>query len=148
MQARQIRLSIDSRLEDVFLIGLAVNRICAHLPFSEIEAYQAEVCVVEAANNAVKHAYKGEAGRPVEVAIRLLHDRVLFEIVDRGESMVWTGARADAVDFDPTVIENLPTSGLGLHIIEDVMDSVEYEQRDGANVLSMAKCFESRTVSC
>lgn len=74
---------IDSDVSDVFLIGLSVNRICLEIPVSEIEAYQIEVCVVEAVNNTIKHAYGNEKGHEVEVLIDVNEEWIVFTLAVR-----------------------------------------------------------------
>ena len=51
MAERRIKLIVDSCLEDVFLIGLTVNKICSYIRLTEVECYQMEVSVVEAASS-------------------------------------------------------------------------------------------------
>lgn len=143
MRSRNIRLRIDSQLEDVFLVGLAVNKICTQIPVNDVVAYQMEVCVVEGVNNAIKHAYKGETGHEVEVLISLTVDRVLFEIRDYGSSMPPSLLEGRKLEFDPGDYDTLPENGMGLYIMCDLMDEVEYRtEEDGRNVLRMGKRFE------
>jgi len=54
MEPKKIKLTIDSDLTHVFLVGLAVNKICSHIPLTELQSYQIETCVVEAVNNTIK----------------------------------------------------------------------------------------------
>lgn len=142
MRARTIELRIDSRLDDVFLIGLAVNRICSHCAIGEVEAYQLEVCVVEGVNNAIKHAYGEQPGHEVRVLLSLLTDRVEIEIRDRGRSMRRAAAESPRLEFDPGDLESLPEGGMGLFIMNDIMDELVYETQDGENVLRLVKRLE------
>ncbi len=140
-----IRLAIDSSLEYVFLIGLCVRGICSYLPFDEVTAYQVEVSVVEAVNNAVKHAYKNQAGHDVEVLISLFEDRIVFEVCDVGRSMDSERIPTSTIDFDPNRMEKLPEGGMGLHIIRSTMDSVEYRKTERRNVLTMSKLLPNKS---
>ena len=116
-KAQTIRLVIDSNLQNVFLIGLSVRGICAGLPLSEEAAYQVEVSVVEAVNNAIEHAYQNQAGHEVKVLITLPGDRITFQVCDSGSSMDAGSIPASRLDFDPNHWERLPEGGMGLHII-------------------------------
>ena len=84
--AGKIRLIIDSRLENVSLAGGAVRGIADTLSMDMTARYQLELCVVEAVNNAIKHAYHCQAGHTVEVDILLYPDSLTFKICDSGES--------------------------------------------------------------
>ncbi len=135
----KIRLIIDSDLSDVFMIGLSVNRLCLEIPVSEIEAYQMEVCVVEAVNNTIKHAYGNEKGHDVEVLIDLNEERIIFRIRDTGQTM--KTPERPTLDFDPDDRENCPEGGMGLFIMYQVMDDVAYSSSGGRNELTLTKHF-------
>ncbi len=84
MAARQVDLSIESRLENVASVGETVNRLCRESGFSEGDAYNVELAVVEAVSNCVRHAYRGEPGHRVDVRLRLEGDRIEVRILDDG----------------------------------------------------------------
>jgi serine/threonine-protein kinase RsbW len=132
-----LKMSIDSHLENVCLVGLAVNGICAHLGLDEVEAYQVEVCVVEAVNNVIIHAYNREPGHSVEVMISLAPGQIEFLISDFGRTM--EKMETKQMDFDPEDYEALPEGGMGLYLIDKVMDEVSYQCRDGVNFFRMMK---------
>ncbi|MCX5829948.1 MAG: ATP-binding protein [Deltaproteobacteria bacterium] len=133
-----IRISIDSRLDQVHMVGYAVHGICSQLGLGDIVVYQIELAVVEAVNNAIKHAYGSVAGHSVEVVISVNEKRLQFEICDEGETLHFLQKRT-GLDFDPQNKTNLPEGGMGLHIIEQVMDDMSYFVRDGRNCLVLCK---------
>ena len=57
MSLRKVKLIIESDLDDVPLVGIAVNRFCSYAAFSETDAFNIELCVIEAVTNSIKHAY-------------------------------------------------------------------------------------------
>lgn len=138
--SRTIKFAIDSRLEHVSLLGLAVRSICSQLTLSPTEIYQIELSVVEAVNNTIKHAYHSQPGHAVEVIATVETDRLIIEVCDTGLPI--PEERRSAADFDPDDVLNLPESGMGLHIIHTVMDKVEYDRHGYKNVLRMIKLFE------
>ncbi|MCK9392190.1 MAG: ATP-binding protein [Syntrophales bacterium] len=133
-----IRITIDSRLDQVHMVGYAVHGICSQLGLGDIVVYQIELAVVEAVNNAIKHAYGSVAGHSVEVVISVNEKRLQFEICDKGETIHFLQEKTD-LDFDPRNKTNLPEGGMGLHIIEQVMDDMNYFVRDGRNCLVLCK---------
>jgi serine/threonine-protein kinase RsbW len=139
MAGKTLHLSIDSKFSDVALVGHAVRGVCACSPLS-VEAYgEMEVCVVEAVNNAIAHAYRREDGFRVETAITLHQDRISFEISDFGTAIEEFAPRS--LEFDPEEIGSLPESGMGLFIIETIMDEVSYRSENGRNTLSFCRYF-------
>ena len=136
---KTLHLSIQSKLSDVALIGHAVRGVCAYSPLDPEAHGEMEVCVVEAVNNAITHAYRREEGYRVEAAITLHHDKIAFAITDCGLAIRDFSPRT--LEFDPEVISSIPENGMGLFIIETIMDEVSYESKDGRNTLSFCRYF-------
>lgn len=139
MRVGAITLAIDSRVENVFLVGLAVNKICASIPLSEQAAYEAEVSVVEAVNNVIKHAYGNEAGHTVEVLVTVGAGAVTFDVCDTGRPMERLDARLPPVDADDAA--GLSEGGRGLYIMHAFSDHVRYHRSAGRNVLTLVKLY-------
>lgn len=137
--SKTLHLSIESKLSDVALVGHAVRGVCAGSPLDAETYGEMEVCVVEAVNNAIAHAYRHEDGFRVETAITLHHDRISFEISDSGKAIEDFAPRS--LEFDPEVISSIPENGMGLFIIETIMDEVNYRSENGRNTLSFCRYF-------
>ena len=138
----RLRLIIESRLDAVGLVGKLVNTACASAGVSRLDCYQAEVCVVEAVNNCVKHAYQGRPGNEVEVAISFSSGEMKFEIIDHGlpgDPAQLLLDRRDRLELDPKNVDSIPESGRGIAIIQAVMDGIQYHSSEGVNRLSMTK---------
>jgi serine/threonine-protein kinase RsbW len=131
-----LKLTIDSRLENIGLVGLSVQALSVYLGFDEVEAYRIQLGVVEAVTNVVKHAYGLQPDHEIKVEISLHPDRISFRITDKGSPMKMFGR---PLKFDPADLASLPEGGMGLHIILQVMDEVNYQMVDGANILVMSK---------
>lgn len=140
---KTLHLSIDSSLSDVSLVGLAVRGICAHTPLSKGAHDEMEICVVEAVTNAICHAYHRKPGFTVEVSIMLYGDRISFDISEYGTAM--DSFRPPSLDYDPAEPACLPENGMGLFIINTIMDRVSYRSSNGKNTLSFCKHFPSET---
>ncbi|WP_246014581.1 ATP-binding protein [Geomonas oryzae] len=137
--SKTLYLSIESRLCDVALVGHAVRGVCACSPLKEEIYGEMEVCVVEALNNAITHAYRRQEGYRVDTAITLHHDRISFEVSDEGTAIEDFAPRS--LEFDPEVIGSIPENGMGLFIIETLMDEVSYRSHNGRNTLSFCRYF-------
>lgn len=135
--SKTIAFLIDSRLKNVSLAGVALRGICSYLSLSEIDTYYLELSVVEAVNNAIKHAYDGEEGHAVEVTITCSSDEITLKISDTGRKMSLYSP--GSLDFNPDDLTTLPEHGLGLYIINSVMDELHYDSEDEKNTLTMRK---------
>jgi serine/threonine-protein kinase RsbW len=139
MTKKKITFLIDSKLDNVSLVGVAIRGICDYLSLSEIDIYYLELCVVEAVNNAIKHAYNSAPGHTVEINIIYSNNEVTFEISDTGKKMAVHRPRC--FDFDVEDLLVIPEHGMGLYIIDSVMDEVTYRSDGGKNTLTMRKYF-------
>lgn len=137
VEAKGIKFAIDSRLENIGLVGLAVQTLCSDLGLNKVEAYRVQLCVVEAVTNVVKHAYNCQPGHEVTITISINPDRISFRIRDTGKALKLMSRKP--LEFDPADRAGLPERGMGLHIIRQVMDEVDYHTVDGTNILTMHK---------
>lgn len=145
MAEKQIKLTIESCLKNVSLIGQAVNKISSYIGFNELESYQLELCVVEAVNNVIIHAYEKEAGHEVEVIFNIYKDRLAIDVHDTGKSMgnkLLEKKEASSLDFEPDDPGTIPEGGRGLAIIKEITDSVCYKTEGGKNCLTMTKILK------
>ena len=134
MRTGAVTLTIDSHLDHVFLVGVAVNRICAAVDLGEQVAGEVEAAVVEAVNNAIEHAYANRPGHRVDVRVRLESDGVFVQVCDDGRAIpaeTWRAAAAEP--------ERLAERGRGMMIMRGFMDDVQYAREAGRNVVTMIK---------
>jgi serine/threonine-protein kinase RsbW len=139
-----LRFSLESRLDEIYLVSLVVGQVCRHMGIDGVLAYQIELCAVEGVTNAIRHAYGLKAGNEVTVVIRFDETRIDLEIQDRGHSMEPQYVErlrngSNVLDFDPSDIPALPESGMGLQIIHEVMDETAYTSEVGVNCLKLSK---------
>ena len=147
MGSRKIKLIIESNLDDVPLVGIAVNRFCSYAAFSETDAFNMELCVIEAVTNSIKHAYGGNPGQEVTVTFTLKEREAVFEVCDRGKPM--NPERLKNADLthsnaERDYIDAISESGRGLGIMKKIMDHVEYRSENELNCLILRKNIRDR----
>lgn len=131
-----IRLSIDSRLEQVRVLSGALRGIGQELSLSEDKLGQLELIMVEAVNNVIEHAYQLQEGHDVHVRVEYSPQEVHLIISDHGHAMpdeLHTGSRAMP---DP---EDLPEGGWGMGLIHALADSIRYIRDASGNHLHVSK---------
>ena len=143
-----LSFAIESDLCNVSLVAVAVNRICRQLGLDELSAAQVELCIAEAATNAIRHAYHDEPGHTVAIALAADQDQLHIEVSDSGTPMPVEQVQkllhgSPVVDFEITDRSCLPEGGRGLQIIHDVMDEVSYVRLAKLNRLKMRKRLRS-----
>ena len=90
------------------------------------------LAVDEALANVIRHAYRGEFDREIEVTCQAFLDRLEFTLLDRGDP-------PDPARLEPHPLDDAALGGRGTHIIRSIMDEVSYEQVPGGNLLRLSK---------
>ena len=131
------KFNITSDYGEVIKINKSIRE---HLSGNKIETYvcnAVEICLTEALNNVIKHAYKGENSNQIDIIIRINNNQLEIEIVDEGSPR--KNLIISELNFDPAKIDNLPESGMGLYIIKQLMDELNYYSLNGKNYFTLRK---------
>ncbi|HEU4414380.1 MAG TPA: ATP-binding protein [Candidatus Angelobacter sp.] len=139
---RKITFKIESRLDATPLLGQMVNALCSAAGLSPTDAGFVEVSVVEAANNAIEHAYLGDPNNFVEVSVSLAPDALIFDVFDSGKSADPDFVHSNhqgALSLSEETLAHASERGRGLAIIQQVMDSIEYTPGSGRNRFRLIK---------
>jgi len=113
-----------------YLAGLRelVLAVAGRLGFGESGANHIALAIDEALANVIRHGYEGADDRPIFLTIAPL--------VEEGEERgIRVCIEDHAKKVDPSKIksrdlEAVRPGGLGVHIIKEIMDEVEYSPRD------------------
>ena len=97
-----------------------------------------ELAVAEACTNLVLHGAKNDSSLPLDARLTLRGETLRVTLMDRGEAYDLRQRRSDASGAVANV-EALGPSGRGIFLINDLMDRVDYEVRDGRNVMTLTK---------
>lgn len=93
-----------------------------------------DLALEEAVANVIMYAYpEGERGT-VEITIETKEEQIQIDISDAGTP--FNPLQRPEVKLSNS-IEERPIGGLGIHLIKEIMDKVEYQYKDGKNMLTM-----------
>lgn len=139
---KRFTLEIESRLDAVPLPGQVAYLLCTAAGLAPLEGSQVEVCVVEAINNSIIHAYEGDPANKVELEVSLMPNQLIFDVWDSGTAADVARMHADhrgALEVQSDHVQDMSESGRGLAIIQEVMDSFEYTPGTERNRFRMIK---------
>ena len=100
------------------------------------------VIIAAAVVNVMNYAYPPET--PGDIVVKAMYNRqfVKFVIIDSGRAFDPT----EAVKADTTLsAEDRPIGGLGIFLVRELMDSINYERVDGHNILTLRKDLKHET---
>jgi len=141
-----IEMKIPAMPEYVGVIRLTLSGIASRMGFTYDLIDDLKIAVSEAITNAVQHAYKKDEGGEVVVGFGLYQDRLEVMVADSGKSFDINKARDEIGPYNEnSQIEFLREGGLGLYLIESLMDEVKIHQNEGVTVF-MTKYLEGEQV--
>jgi serine/threonine-protein kinase RsbW len=130
-------LRLDPLLSEIPLLVEWVEARCAASGVGQDIAMKLALALEEAVANAINHGLPG-APPPHFLAVRLGidADSVAAEIIDNGRPFDPTGVP------DPDLTSSLEErqfGGLGIHLIRELMDGIEYCRSGNMNILRLYK---------
>ena len=130
------RLVLPNDIQEVPRLAAFVDEVCETVGFSAAVTMQMNLAIEEAVVNVMKYAYPSGKQGNVTIEATTNDTRLKFTIIDSGMPFDPT-AKADA---DTTLsVEQRPIGGLGIYLVRQMMDSVNYERMDNLNVLTLRK---------
>jgi len=125
--ALEIRCPADTRV--LGPLRAMATAVAVEQGFPDDDVAQIEMAVDEACANAVRHAY-GHVSGPrtgclVSMRVEIASDALRFRVSDNGIGLANMPAGAASVE---EYVERGGTGGLGIFIIRNFMDEVEYEE--------------------
>lgn len=128
-------LTLRGKLKDLPRVIEFVETCCAGAGVGEAQQFEIVLAIEEACHNIFVHAYEGKAG---ELIVRLeaagadLH----ITILDRGRRF---NPQAVAAPNLSLPLAKRPVGGLGMHLMRELMDEVDYAFAATGNTLRMIK---------
>ncbi|MGV3487962.1 MAG: anti-sigma B factor RsbW [Tuberibacillus sp.] len=134
-----INLTIPAKPDYIGVVRLTISGIASRMGFLYDDIEDIKVAVSEAITNAVQHAYPNKEDGVISIKIKVLDNRMDIDVADNGRSfnIVETSRNLKSLDSS-TSFEQLNEGGLGLYLIETLMDSVSISSDSGV-VVRMSK---------
>lgn len=135
-----VKVSILSCPSHLPVVRAAVEKMCELLGFDNDAAGAVVLGMDEALTNIIKHAYDGAVDKPIDVElIPIGRDQPVgleIRLLDRGRQI-------DPDKIKSRDLTNVRPGGLGVHIITECMDVVEFSNRDrGGTMLRLVKTLQ------
>lgn len=131
-----VRLSIRSHPENLKKIRKVLEKTLLEAGVEAQEQDNIILAVVEACSNIIRHSYQDDYSRPIDMTFGIKGGRLTITILERGLPF-------DTDAFTPRDVTQVKPGGLGVHIIQQVMDEVTYAQTSkGSNRIKMVKILK------
>lgn len=134
-------LTIKNDVHEVKRFSEFMKSAIEKLNVDTSQARQLRLAVEEAVVNVIEYAYPIDSEG--DIIINMMYDGNIlrFQIIDTG------------VAFDPTTKQRTDTTlsaedrqigGLGILLVRELMDSINYERIDGKNILTLTKNINNK----
>ena len=128
------RLTLDNSFDELPRLIDLVNRFADHCPLNSYEIKTLNLALEEFVTNVIKYAHGPESQWPIQVKYDCQQDLLSVVIEDFGDE--FNPLKAETPPFEQN-IEKLKIGGLGIYLVRQLIKDIQYERRDGKNVLTI-----------
>ena len=137
--SRRISLRLESRPEELSRIEAAIEDLAVSEDWPQDFTFQIQLALEELIVNVINYGHSEEnpEGHEIEVEMRSDEEALTIEIVDDGQPF-------DPLDDAPKPdidagIEDRPIGGLGVFLVQKMMDEMRYRRDGDRNRLTLVK---------
>jgi serine/threonine-protein kinase RsbW len=131
--------TINSAYKNVSSVCFITKTFCEEYNIAAEKIREIELSIAEALNNIIKHSYKSNEDNKIDVFMSIEEGKFKIELTDFGESR--KNVSKPVLEFDPSDIDSLPEGGMGLFIIEQLMDENFYTVKGNKNIFTLVKAI-------
>ena len=135
MSDQSLEISLANELREIARAAAQIDGFCAARGLQHV-AYAVNLAIDEILTNTISYGYEDDERHQIEIIVRVEADALVVVIVD--DSMPFDLALAPERDLEAS-LEDTPLGGLGLFLVHQMMDSVEYRREEGCNVVTLIK---------
>lgn len=131
-----LQISFPSQTRFLALVRELTQKMAEGAGFDADTAHRVALAVDEAATNVIEHAYHGSPEQEIDLRVEDRGAEFRVEILDSGDMVdPRSFPRVDLARYR----EERRTGGLGVHLMEKIMDSVTFRRSARRNVCSLIK---------
>lgn len=129
-----MKLTLHNDINEVPLLGEWVEQMGEEMQLDMPDIFQINLALEEAVVNVMNYAYPEETGREIWLEAEGDNKSIAFTLADEGIAFDPTQEEAPDITL---AAEDRQIGGLGIFLVNQIMQSVVYERVDGKNILKM-----------
>jgi len=129
-----LTLHLQNRIAEVARLVDAVESFGTHAGLSADLTYRLTLSLDEIVSNVIRHGYSDTNDHVVEVRLSI-HDGVVTSVIE-DDGHPYDPRESPEPDLSMPVEQRGP-GGLGIFLVKQMMDSIDYARRDGRNILTV-----------
>lgn len=132
-------ITIKNKNEELAKLAAEIERIGEEHEFSMSTVMNLDLVLEEALTNVIKYAYADDEEHDITISITIEDGTQTIRIEDDGVAFDPTQSADPDIDLS---VEDRPIGGLGIFLINQIMDTVQYTREGDKNVFVMTKKME------
>jgi sigma-B regulation protein RsbU (phosphoserine phosphatase) len=135
-QPNILNIVAKTELEEIDSVNERIEQFSRNRQVPDSIIGQIRMALDELLNNVISYGYPDENGEILEVATEITPEFVRVIIKDDGIPFnPFTGAEPDTTQS----IEDREIGGLGIHLVTNIMDEVDYKREEDKNIVTLVK---------
>ena len=131
-----LELSLASDIREIPLAAARIDAFCVQNGLPPEIAFDINLAVDELLTNTISYGYDDDRKHRIELMLHFNRDEAMVRIADDGEPF----DPLQVLDPDKEApLESRAKGGLGVFLVRNVMDHVEYRRGDGCNIITLTK---------
>ena len=136
MNGETVEISLVNDLREIAGVAVQIDEFCAARDLGPQVSYAVNLSIDEILTNTISYGYDDDDPHRIEIIVRLEETKLAVVIVD--DSAAFDLSNAPEVDLGAS-LDDRALGGLGLFLVHQMMDAVEYRRVDGCNVVTLTK---------
>lgn len=130
------KLILKNEISEISKLATFIDEVGEEMSLSPELIFNLNLVLEEAVSNVILYAYPKEEHQEISLSVQKKGNSIILILTDSG------------MEFDPTLIpdaditlsaEERQIGGLGIFLIRQIMNKVEYQRINGQNVLRLEK---------
>ncbi len=121
-------------LKSLSSIQIFIEKLSKIEGLSTKKTSQINISVEELVVNIINYGFSDNTGENIQIDVQVNQDQITFSIVDSGKYF------NPLIKKDPDLTQDTmdrPIGGLGIFLVKQFADQVDYERRDNKNIFTM-----------
>jgi len=127
---------IENQIGELSSLSKKIEETTQEWKLSPELAMNINLAIEEAFSNIVFYAYNDGGKHKIKISLSVYKNEIKIQIADSGIPFNPLGQKAPDVSLP---LEERSVGGLGIFLISQIMDEVEYARKDNQNILTLIK---------
>ena len=141
MNTAKLSLEVTNNLDELENLSQNIDQFCRLNGLTVRNAFELNLVIDEVFTNIVSYGFHDPKKHFIKIEFEISNGVLMVRVED------------DGIPFDPTAvpktdlrcsIENRQIGGIGLHLINQLMNSIVYKRVNNKNILILKKCLDKK----